>query len=122
MGEYDNLACHKKGETAQMNARTILGIITGLPALAESVEMASRALKDLAQKRSGAAGAKDDEAFQKLATAIELQAKISEQLESQFKIIQTVLDGMHKSIRLLSFAVLGAVLLAALAIILAVVK
>ena len=105
-----------------MNARTILGIITGLPALAESVEMASRALRDLAQKRSGAAGAKDDEAFQKVAAAIELQAKINEQLESQFKIIQTVLDGMQKSIRLLSFVGLGAVLLAALAIILAVVK
>lgn len=105
-----------------MNARTILGIIAGMPGMIESVEKATKALRELSKRRSEGAAAKDTEDFQKLAKAIELQAKINEQLEGQFKIIQTVLDGIQKSIRLLSFVAFGAALLGAVALILAAMK
>ena len=97
----------------------ILKFIKDLPGIIDTVEKTTRALKELAAKQSANGMPKDRELFAKFETALELQAKLNEQIESQMKIIQAVLENTQRALRILTYIAYCAAGLSLLAVVLA---
>ena len=105
-----------------MKTLMILKLIKDLPGIIDTVGKTTKALKELAVKKSGDEALKDRELFSKFEKALELQTKLNEQIENQMKIIQTVLENTQKTLRILTYVAYCAAGLALLAVVLALIR
>jgi predicted nucleic acid-binding protein len=100
-------------KTMVINPKVILVLLKQLGKILVVVSPLLGDLKDVIKKTSGS---KD------IQKALELQTTIIEKLDSQLKIVETVLETIQKSIVTLTYVSYGAALLALLALVLWAIK
>ena len=103
-----------------MYATIIKTVLKELPLIIKTAGIATKEIKALLPNKSKEEKLKTSNPLEKIEKAIELQTKVNDELENQMKIIQTVLENIQKSLRLLTIISFGAMGLAVIAIILSI--
>jgi len=98
-------------------AKLLLQLATITPAVNVSIEQTRRLVETIRKPGAGTQNQLDD-----LKKAIELQAAINKELNDKLKLIETVLQTVQKSLKILAVTAVGVGLIALVALVVAVVK
>jgi predicted PurR-regulated permease PerM len=98
-------------------AKLLLQLATITPALNVSIEQTRRLVDTIRKPGAGTQNQLDD-----LKKAIELQAAVNKELNDKLKLIETVLQTVQKSLKVLAVTAVGVGLIALVALVVAVVK
>jgi len=98
-------------------AKLLLQLATITPAVNVSIEQTQRLVDTIRKPGAGTQNQLDD-----LKKAIELQAAVNKELNDKLKLIETVLQTVQKSLKILAVTGVGVGLIALVALVVAVVK
>ena len=98
-------------------AKLLLQLATITPAVNVSIEQTQRLVDTIRKPGAGTQNQLDD-----LKKAIELQAAVNKEMNDKLKLIETVLQTMQKSLKILAVTGVGVGLIALVALVVAVVK
>ena len=98
-------------------AKLLLQLATITPAVNVSIEQTQRLVDTIRKPGAGTQNQLDD-----LKKAIELQAAVNKELNDKLKLIETVLQTVQKSLKILAVTAVGVGLIALVALVVAVVK
>ena len=98
-------------------AKLLLQLATITPAVNVSIEQTQRLVDTIRKPGAGTQNQLDD-----LKKAIELQVAVNKEMNDKLKLIETVLQTMQKSLKILAVTGVGVGLIALIALVVAVVK